>query len=123
MSDALRAQSGLLLEAVLGVSPQPLQDLDDVLDALGENEVLLTLDWDEGVHQLVLVEARGDRVYFFNPSADQTLEAGTELGGADDTPLRRSEGTGMESMKLQILQELLTSGRAKVDEIVRPREG
>ena len=64
-----------------------------------------------------------DRVYYSNPSADQTLEAGTELGGADGTPMRRSEGAGMESLKLQVLQELLTSGRAKVDEIVRPRQG
>ena len=118
VSDSLRVQSKFLLESVMGISLKPLSDLDSVLDALAESEVLLTLKWGGESHQLVAKEAAQDRVFMFNPKADTTLEVGTAVGGQDGIPLRRAEGGGIESMHLDELEDLLRDGLAQVDEIV-----
>lgn len=95
-----------MLEAATGGAYTRVHDFDRVLAALqaGVRSVAVDVRWypDGGFHQLILVKAEGDRLYFINPA------------GHVEGPLkRRVEPDGTESCLAADLRGLFDSGKGE----------
>lgn len=110
-------QTKVIYEAVLDTPTRLSHTADEVLDALTQDRhPVVEIPWGERIgdelyehHQIVLTRLQDERVYFANslPNA-QEVAAGAVLGGPEQGPERRMEGSGEQSMTVVLFRELLS---------------
>lgn len=101
----------ILHRAIFGHELQESRDPEVILNKLknGCSDIIVDLNWGEQreeeyheKHKIVLQRIDGEKIIFFNPMGhSDELEEGDTIEGEEKGPVRRVEGTGLESITVQ----------------------